>query len=201
MNQALGALVLAAGSSQRMGSRNKLTEEIDGQPLVARVVSAFEAAAVERIVVVTGYQATRIETALASHRLRIVHNPSHAEGMGSSIARGIAALGDCAAVFIGLGDLPRLEPATISALRQSFTERDADASPDSIHIPTHDGQRGHPVLFGATHFAALAALKEDRGGRAIVEQNAARVVEVQVASDGILVDVDTPADLRSARNR
>ncbi|MEE8165285.1 MAG: NTP transferase domain-containing protein, partial [Myxococcota bacterium] len=39
--------MLAAGSSQRMGSRNKLTEEIDGQPLIARVVSAFEAAGVE----------------------------------------------------------------------------------------------------------------------------------------------------------
>ncbi len=180
-----------------MGSRNKLIEEIDGQPLVARVVSAFEAAGVETIVVVTGYEATRIETALASHRLRVVHNPSHAEGMGTSIACGITALGDCAAAFIGLGDLPRLEPATITAIQQSFAE--AGASADSIHVPTLDGQRGHPVLFGATHFAALATLSGDRGARAIVEQNAVRVVEVEVSSDGILVDVDTEADLRSAR--
>ncbi len=197
MSQAVGALVLAAGSSQRMGSRNKLTEEIDGQPLVARVVSAFEAAEIETIVVVTGYEATRIETALASHLLRIVHNPSHAEGMGTSIACGITALGDCAAAFIALGDLPRLEPATITAIRRSFAE--ADASTDSIHVPSYAGQRGHPVLFGAAHFAALAALTGDRGGRAIVKQNADRVFEVEVASDGILVDVDTESDLRSAR--
>ena len=131
MSQALGALVLAAGSSQRMGSRNKLTEEIDGQPLVARVVSAFEAAAVETIVVVTGYEASQIETALASHRLRVVHNPSHAEGMGTSIARGITALGDCAAAFIALGDLPRLEPATISALEKCFVEAEVRAYLDA----------------------------------------------------------------------
>ncbi|MBW1882153.1 MAG: nucleotidyltransferase family protein [Deltaproteobacteria bacterium] len=197
MSRGLGALVLAAGSSQRMGARNKLTEEIDGRALVARVVGAFEAAGIETIVVVTGHEATRIETALASHRPRIVHNPSHAEGMGSSIARGITALGDCAAAFIALGDLPRLEAATITAIGQSFAE--ADASADSIHVPTHAGQRGHPVLFGATHFAALAALTGDRGARAIVQRNAARVVEVEVANDGILIDVDTEADLRSAR--
>ena len=102
---------------------------------VARVVDAFEAAGIETIVVVTGHEATRIETALASHRLRIVHNPSHAEGMGSSIARGIAALGDCAAAFIALGDLPL--PDALANLQKTapkyFNSTELDAS-----VPSQD---------------------------------------------------------------
>jgi molybdenum cofactor cytidylyltransferase len=197
VSQGLGALVLAAGSSQRMGALNKLTEEIDGQALVARVVSAFEVAGVGPIVVVTGHEAAAVQAALSSHHVCFVHNRSHAEGMGTSIACGIAALEDTAAVLIALGDLPLLEPATITALGRSFAEADAD----SIHVPTHQGRRGHPVLFGATHFSALSSLAGDRGARTIIEANAARVLEVEVDDPGISIDIDTPADLQSARER
>ena len=77
----------------------------------------------------------------------------------------------------------------------------APLGPTSIRVPTHAGRDGHPVVFGAAHLAALAALDADRGARSILEANPQDVERVAVGGDGILRDVDTPDALEEARRR
>jgi molybdenum cofactor cytidylyltransferase len=198
------ALVLAAGASRRMGEgRNKLLEEIEGEALVVRVVDAFLAAGVRRVVVAVGYEAERVRSALAGRPgVAFVSNPAWREGMGRSLAAGVRSLDidggePVSGVLVTVGDLPRLPTEAVLAVLDAHR---ADPSPRAICLPTHAGRDGHPVLFGAAHFSALAALEGDRGARAIVEANAEHVRRVPVDSDRILRDVDTPEELARARD-
>ncbi len=199
---ALVGLVLAAGASRRMGpDRNKLLEEVDGGPVVARVVSALREGGVERVVVVLGYEAERVRAALAGAATEFVHNEGWEQGMGTSLAAGAASLlsedsEHLAGVVVTVGDLPALRAAHVRAV----VEGDA-LGPVSIRVPTHAGRDGHPVVFGAAHLPALAALEGDRGARSILDANTCDVERVAVDGDGTLRDVDTPDALEEARRR
>lgn len=198
------ALVLAAGASRRMGEgRNKLLEEIEGEALVVRVVDAFFDAGIRRVVVVVGHEAERVRSALAGRPgVELVSNSAWREGMGHSLAAGVRSLTiegsePVSGVLVTVGDLPELPSEVIERVLEAHR---ADPSPRAICLPTHAGRDGHPVLFGADHYAALAVLEGDRGARAIVEANAEQVRRVPVDSDRILRDVDTPEALARARN-
>jgi molybdenum cofactor cytidylyltransferase len=65
-------------------------------------------------------------------------------------------------------------------------------------IARHDGHRGHPVLFDRSIFTELLDAPEDQGARVVVNADAARIVYVEVADPGILLDLDTPEELIGA---
>ena len=197
------ALVLAAGASRRMGAdQNKLLEEVGGRPLVAGVVEAFVEAGVDRVLVVVGHEAERIEAVLAGRPgVEWVANAAWSEGMGSSLAAGASALAKEAAgrldgVLVCVGDLPGLSPEVIGQVCAAHAE---SASPAAICVPTHGGRDGHPVLFGRVHLDALVAQSGDRGARGLLLEYADDVRRVPVESAGIFEDVDTPEQLERAR--
>lgn len=177
---------------------NKLTQEVNGKALVAWTVDALRAAGVAPVVVVTGYQAEDVEAVLPGRECEFVRNPSWAEGMGSSLARGVHALMERRprGLCVSVGDLPGLSVDVVSALLASFENSPSD---DSIHVPTCEGRRGHPVLFGAGHLHALSLLDGDRGARDLMVRHASSVVEVAVGTPAIFLDVDSPDDLRERR--
>ena len=200
----VAAVVLAAGHSRRMGGDNKLLLPVDGRAMLERVVDALEAAQVAPIVVVTGHQGAEVRAALSARphpAVRFAENPDHAEGMGTSVRRGItalAALGEEGAVdaaLVCLGDMPRLSPRHVAALVGAF----APEAGRAICVPTFQRQRGNPVLFAARYFAELGGLGGDAGARALLELHPGDVVRVPVPDDGVLIDVDTPEALRALR--
>jgi molybdenum cofactor cytidylyltransferase len=184
-----------------MGGANKLLAEVQGRALIAHVVSAVLGSRARPVVIVTGHDASGVREALQREgvleRVELVHNEAHGEGMSTSLRAGIAALGSGVdAALIVLGDLPRLRAAHVEAVADAFVpgaERDLCA-------PVFEGRRGHPVLFPARCFPALLAVTGDQGGRDVLRDQAQRVKLVTVADDGVLVDVDTPADLEAARS-
>ena len=92
------------------------------------------------VMVVTGHDAGAIRTTLGDRTVAFVDAPDHEQGMGRSIAAGIGAA-DWDAAIICLGDMPRIRPALLQALA-------AEATPDAILIPSFEGRRGNPVLWG-----------------------------------------------------
>jgi molybdenum cofactor cytidylyltransferase len=187
----VAAIVLAAGQSQRMGS-NKLLADLGGQPMVRRSVEAVRAAGVEPVIAVTGHEADKIAAALDGLGIEIVHNPDYAHGLATSLKRGLAAVPeDADAVLVCLGDMPRVTAKAIGRLIAAFNP----AEQRTICVPVHKGQRGNPVLWGRKHFTAMAALGGDRGAKALMEQAAEELVEVEMADDGVLIDADTPEAL------
>jgi molybdenum cofactor cytidylyltransferase len=192
----VGALVLAAGLSRRMGGANKLLAEVGGAPLVARCVDAVLASSARPVVVVTGHEAPRIRAALGGRPLRFVHNPAPEAGLSASLRAGLAALGgELDGALVCLGDMPFVRAEHIAALLAAFEASGGRA----ICVPTWRRERGNPVLWPARHFAEIAALRGDTGARALFEAHAGDVCYVPVSDAGVTLDVDTPDALAALR--
>ena len=188
-------IVLAAGRSSRMGPHNKLLESIDGKTIIAHVAEAAIASGADPVIVVTGFEAVRIEEALRDVKVTFANNARFAEGMSSSIKTGLEALkANCDGALIVLGDMPEVERRDIEALIAAFAGRNA------ICVPIRDGRQGNPVLWGASYFREMMDLTGDVGAKSLIARHAKHVIEVPLASNGIFADVDTPADLARLRS-
>ncbi|MBU6165796.1 MAG: NTP transferase domain-containing protein [Alphaproteobacteria bacterium] len=181
----VGALLLAAGRSSRFGGEHKLLALWRGQPLVAHVADAIAAAGLPPPLVVLGHDGERVRAALAGRAARFVVAADWADGMGRSLAAGIAAVpADWDAALVCLADMPAVEAGLIAALA---------AAAGDVVMPTWDGRRGHPVRWPRAAFGRLRQLSGDQGGRALLADFA--VTEVAAPSPACLIDVDTPAAL------
>jgi molybdenum cofactor cytidylyltransferase len=192
----IAALLLAAGQSRRMGS-NKLLEEIDGRPMVARTAQRLLASRARPIVAVLGNQAEAVDDALGKLPVERVRNPSYAEGLSTSLKRGLAALPpDIDGVAICLGDMPLVAGRDLDRLIAAFNPLEGRA----IIVPTRRGKRGNPVLWAKRFFPEMAELAGDVGAKHLIGEHAELVCEVEMDTDSVLVDIDTPdalADLRA----
>ncbi|WP_366519056.1 nucleotidyltransferase family protein [Natronocella acetinitrilica] len=190
-HRAVSALILAAGASRRMGDKNKLLMAWRGEPMVRQVARKALASGARDVVVVTGYRSETIKNALAGLPLRIVFNPNHGKGMGTSLARGIASLRpDTSAVLVCLADMPFVQVSTMNRLIGRYRS----ARGQSLCVPTHLGRAGNPVLLPMRHFAALRRLRADSGARHLIRQAAELVEQVEVNDPGILRDIDDRKD-------
>jgi molybdenum cofactor cytidylyltransferase len=186
----VSAVVLAAGLSSRMEGRHKLLLDAGGMPLIRRTVQAVLGIAPAETVVVTGFEAARVEAALVGLPVRCVHNPRYAEGQPSSVAAGVRALtAFCQAVMVVPGDMALLTPADLGALIAAYAQADG-----SILVPFHHGQRGNPILFAAFHIPQVTAGGMNIGCRHLIETHAQEVAQVEFESEAFTFDCDTPSD-------
>jgi molybdenum cofactor cytidylyltransferase len=191
----IAAVVLAAGHSTRLG-RNKLLEPVGGKPVVRHVVEAALASRAGPAIVVLGHQAHEVAMALVGLDVTLVENPDHASGMASSLRTGIGAVPDTsAAALVLLGDMPLVSAAIINRLVDNYA---GEALADGI-VPVADGRRANPVLLSRALFEAVADLEGDTGARGLLARPGARIVEVSVDDEAVLVDVDTEEALAQAR--
>lgn len=203
----IGAVVLAAGLSRRMGAQNKLLQPVDGAPLLSHVVQALRDSSVSPIVVVTGHQADEVKTLLQPQlqdgRVRCVFNPDYAQGLSTSLRVGITALSAgsaeparpasgaassrCDGAVICLGDMPRVRSGHIEALLAAFDPSDGR----ELIVPTYRGQRGNPVLWSSRFFPELQQLHGDTGARTLLSEHSDVLCYVPMGDDGVTLDVDT----------
>jgi len=192
----LGAVLLAAGASRRFGDANKLTAEIGGRPLIRVTAEQIMGAGIAEIVVVTGWDRQSVEAALQGLKLRFAHNPDWADGMGSSIAAGIAELSsELNGALIVPGDMPLLTSALIAELVTKFD--DDDARP-IVFPATKSGEQRNPVLWPRRCFPLLASLDGPEGGKRLLRSLGESCVAVPVRDEGQLLDIDEVADLERA---
>jgi molybdenum cofactor cytidylyltransferase len=190
--RSVAAVVLAAGRSTRMGGPNKLIAEISGKPLVRIAVEEALASRAKPVIVVTGHQRERVEAALAGLPVRLVHNPDFAQGLGTSVKAGIAAVpAESDGAAICLGDMPQVDTALIDRLIAAF---DPEKGALAV-VPTVQGERGNPVLWSRRFFPDLMAIEGDIGARRLIGRYGEAVVEVAVTGKAAVTDVDTPEAL------
>jgi molybdenum cofactor cytidylyltransferase len=188
----VGAIILAAGRSSRMGGAHKLLEDWRGKPLIAHVADAIGEAGLPPPIVVLGARGDDVRAALGERPAHYVTAVDYAEGLSRSLRAGIAAVpADWSAAIICLGDMPRIDPALLRTI--------ADA-PGDVVVPVWDKRRGNPVRWGRQHFQRLMALDGDVGGKAVLAA-AATLSEVAAMSDAVLDDIDTPEALAMLRTR
>ncbi|MBU1363335.1 MAG: nucleotidyltransferase family protein [Gammaproteobacteria bacterium] len=189
MNQIVGIL-LAAGSSRRFGADKRLHPLADGTPMA--LASARHLAAVcARSIVVIRPDDTVLASLLEAEGLETVVCAEAEQGMGHSLASGVAATADAVGWIVALADMPYIEPASYHAVLHAMQDGAALAR------PIHDGCPGHPVAFGAAYRAELLALTGDQGGKAILEADPAALVLCPVDDPGVLKDVDVPVQIQA----
>src|SRR5438128_2386032 len=194
----IGALLLAAGQSRRMGGPNKLLAELDGVPMVAHVARRLLASRARPIIAVLGNQADAVDTALGKLPVERVRNPEFAGGLSTSLKRGILALpSDLDGVIVCLGDMPLISGRHLDRLMAAFNPLEGRA----IVVPTRRGKRGNPVLWSKRFFPEMTELAGDVGAKHLIGEHAELVAEVEMEDDAILVDIDTPEALAALRQR
>jgi molybdenum cofactor cytidylyltransferase len=191
---ALGAIVLAAGASERFGAENKLLSNIDSEPLIRRVVKEIIGSGITEVVIVTGYDEARIAAALEGLAIRRAFNGDWQSGMGTSVAVGIAALhADIEGAFVVPGDMPRLTSSLLVRLASTFKE---SGRRRAVVFPvTASGDQRNPVLWPRRYFPLLMSLCGPQGGKQLLERSAGSCVAVQAEDDRQLLDVDEIEDL------
>jgi len=188
----VAAVVLAAGRSSRMGGPNKLLAEVARRPLIRIAAEAALASRASPVIVVTGHQREQVEKALLGLPVRLVHNPDFADGLGTSLKVGIAAVpAEPDGAIVCLGDMPRVDARLIDRLIDGF-DPDRGAL---VVVPTFEGKRGNPVLWSRRFFPDLMAIEGDVGARYLIGRYGEAVVEVPVDGKAALTDIDTPEAL------
>ena len=188
----VGALVLAAGQSRRMGVVNKLLCEVDGTPMVVAAVKEAAAAGLEPVVVVTGHEANRVKDVLAHAQVMFAHNEAYAEGLSTSLRCGLSALPDnVSAAVVCLADMPAVRSAVLEKLVAAYDPIEGR----SICVPTWQGKRGNPILWDRSLFLEMMSVNGDTGARHLLGEHEASVCEVAMADDAVLRDIDSPTDL------
>jgi len=187
----IGAVVLAAGLSSRMGS-NKLLAEIGGKPMIRHAVEAAVASHADPVVVVTGHEADRVTAALGGLNVRFAQNPDHANGLSTSLRRGLSALPqDCDGTLIVLGDMPGVSAALLDKMIAAFDPAEGRA----IVVAARHGKRGNPVVWARRFFPEMQAIEGDVGARALMGIYGELLCEAEAADDAPLTDIDTPEAL------
>ena len=185
----ISAIILAAGLSKRMG-RFKPLMELGEKTIIERVVSLYQDVGVRDISVIVGYRGKEIRKALTSYGVRIVVNHDFEKGMFSSIIEGVQNLpASIQSFFVNPVDIPLIRVSTIQVLIKAFQEKSA-----RIFYPYFNGRRGHPPLINAALGQEIIAWKKEGGLRGFLEERNDLALDVPVADEGVLRDLDTVED-------
>ena len=193
----IAIIVLAAGQSRRMGKNNKLVADVNGTAMVRHTLENIAGVVPDEPIVVSGHEADMVTAALVGLDLKIVHNPKFAAGLSTSLVTGLGALDDeVDGALVCLADMPRVSREDIKKLIAAFDPIENRA----ICVPTFRGKRGNPVLWGREFFDPMSRVSGDVGARHLIGAHDDKVVEVEVDSDGVILDVDTPEMLKAINN-
>jgi molybdenum cofactor cytidylyltransferase len=195
----VGAIILAGGSSARMGRAKQLLP-LGDSTVLERTIANVRGAEVNEIVLVLGASAEIIRRQLPLfllQGLKVVVNQAYGEGMSSSLRAGISALDQgIAATLIVLGDQPFIRSETMDKVVGAYRRDQAQ-----IVIPLFQGSRGNPVLLDRSVFSEVMALEGDVGCRAIFGNHLEGITKVEVEDEGVLLDIDDPDDYDRLRGK
>jgi len=189
----LSLIVLAAGKSTRMRGRNKLLVRIGGAPMIRRVVESALSSMVDEVIVVVGWEANKIRSALRSLPCRCVVNKDFRTGQSSSVKAGLRAVTDSAeAILVLPGDVALINAHSIDMVVKAYKNRKS-----AIVVAAHSGRSGHPILLSKELFNEIERIDEATLGlKSIVNRHQSEVQMVETGSENVLRDVDTPEDLK-----
>jgi len=185
----IGAMILAAGESKRMGEP-KLLLPFGQKTIIETVIDNVIESKVDEILVVLGSSAEKIEDKIKDFPLRITVNPHYKEGMLSSVRWGFKEISDeIQGVLVCLGDQPSISTGVIDKVIDAYKQ-----TGKGIIVPAYKRDRGHPVLIHIKYLEEVQSLSADVGLRGIVYNHPEDTLEIEVESPAILKDIDNPDD-------
>ncbi|MGC4378517.1 nucleotidyltransferase family protein [Fictibacillus sp. Mic-4] len=195
----VGAIILAAGMSTRMGSQ-KLFANLCGKPLFRYAVETVVQSKLSPIVLIGGENVGKLKRLTKDlPMVQVIANRNYSSGMASSLKRGIAEVaGKVDGAVIVLADQPLVQVEVIEQLIAHY--KGARSRGIQIVRPSYNGKAGHPVLFDSQLFAEFDQIDGDEGGRSIVARKHKKLITVNFENGYWGEDVDTPKDLAKLQN-
>ena len=191
----IGAIILAAGLSSRMGEFKPLAT-IGAKTIIGHAVTLFLTAGIDNIVVVTGHESESLQQELDQYSCRVVFNRSYTDGMFSSIQLGVRELPpDVSGFFLLPVDIPLVQPNTIDKLIKAMIH---DSSLMVLY-PEYGARRGHPPLIRVELVPAIMSYSGHGGLRALLKRYSQHSSNITVDDPYILLDADTQNDLKLLR--
>ncbi|MDP4709788.1 MAG: nucleotidyltransferase family protein [Saprospiraceae bacterium] len=189
-NPALAAVILAAGSSSRMGQPKQLLVW-KGETLIRSIIAKVRAAGINTIYVVLGAHAEKVAANIADLPVQTIENPDWASGMGSSVVAGTRAAMTTQpeALLFVLVDQPFVQPELLRQLLHQYT-----LHPDAIIVSDYGTHPGVPALFPSFFFPRLLSLEGDAGARKLLRQHQGKTISISFPEGNF--DLDTPEDWR-----
>ena len=191
-----GAVVLAAGQSRRMGTQ-KLLLPWGGRTVIAQVVGVLASVALEQIVVVTGGSHEQVTEALRDQDVTLAHNSQYQQGeMLGSLHVGLAALAPTMnAALVVLADQPQIQPDIVALIL-----RKAQQTSSPLIVPSYQKRRGHPWLVRRALWPELLGMDVNTETlRDFLNRHAHQIEYLDVETQSVLMDLDTPEDYRQQR--
>lgn len=188
-------IVLGAGRGSRYtGARHKLAEPLGEESVLCHTLRNALASGLPVIVVTTPRLADQAAGMLAKRDIVVLGDAAGVApgGMGDSIAAGVSARPGAGGWLVMPADMPLVRPSTLSAVA-------AGLGPHPVAYAQYQGRRGHPVAFGAELFSELVRLSGEEGARRVLARFPGQAIEVD--DPGVLLDMDTEADLALLRAR
>lgn len=190
----LTCVILAAGSSERMGSADKLTLPFKQSTVLQSTLDQVISSGISEIIIVTA-PGSRWKSTLADCNLRIVENPLNKTGQASSLKAGLEEVNPKSqGVIFALGDQPLIGSDIFKMLIDRYK-----SSLKPVTYPVYQNRRGNPVIFDRTLWPLLMKLEGDEGGRAIIKNLGSEDIDlVQTDNKYVITDIDTPEDYKAA---
>lgn len=182
----LGALLLAAGASQRMGQIKQLLPVPD-EPAIRCCIQQLHAGGIDTIVVVLGIHRQAIEPVIADLPVRVAFNPHTDTHMAESVCYGLAQLpADISGVLVSLCDHPLVAASTFATLKVNHQQ-----NPQNILLPVYKNKGGHPTVFPRD---LCQAVYNGTPLNQVVQANSSYVQRLPLEDPGLTLDMDTPED-------
>jgi molybdenum cofactor cytidylyltransferase len=190
----LAAAILAAGESRRMG-RPKALVPFEGLTFVEHLLQATKHPRVGIVRVVLGANAESIQAELKLDQETVVVNQDWQQGQLSSIQSAIRSLpaDETAGLLLCPVDHPLISSQLVSRLIAEF-----DSDRKLIVVPTHQGRRGHPVIFHASLYAELLDASPNIGARQVVWAHPDAIAEIETDEAGVILNLNDPETMRKA---
>lgn len=194
----VGAVVLAAGMSSRMGQHKVLLPWLGNQTILEHILTQLIQSKIDQITVVTGNQSGEVTALVKPFSVQTVFNPAYRTGeMLSSLKAGLSALPrHISAALIVLGDQPRIQPRVVHQVLTTYADGRGE-----IVAPQYQGQRGHPILIDRRYWAEILDLPDGGAPRDVIRAHPEALALIDVETDSVISDVDTPQDYREQRRK
>lgn len=188
----ISGILLAAGSSVRMGEGNKLLLPYEGAPLFLKALKALEQSKVDELLVVLGHDFKAMLPHFNNCSIKLAINGNHLEGQTSSIKAGLQLINpSSSACLICLADMPFLTSEHIDKVIDRYSEKSDD---NMMLRPSQDGRPGHPLMFSRKYYQQLEDCVDPNGCKSVVDANKEFLELIETNDMAYFADIDTPID-------
>ena len=193
-NNNIKKILLAAGESKRFGDKNKLSEIINGKPIINNILDTlFEIFDPSELIVIVGHEQNKIKDLILNKDIKILENKDYRKGIGTSIALGVNNLNtDIDGVMIIPADMPYINSKDLINLEKKFMELNCT----KVVMPEHNYQIGNPVILPRNYFKTLKNLKDDFGAKSLISKEDIITIKTEF---GTIFDIDTKEELAKTK--